>query len=93
MNDTQENQHQHKPKLDLRICGGEHKVSTLEEVQAVVTPQEELRKEPNKDGTYSVSYRPIGHDLLIDKTRKHLDQAGFTIEGEAVHLILSGLIR
>ena len=90
MNNTEENSHQHQSKLDLRICGGEHKVSTLEQVQAVVTPQEELRKEPNKDGTHSVSYRPIGHNLLIDKTRKHLDQAGFTIEGESHNLAREG---
>ena len=82
MNNTEENSHQHQSKLNLRICGGEHKVSTLKQVQEVVTPQEELRKEPNRDGKHSVSYRPIGHNLLIDKTRKHLDQAGFTIEGD-----------
>ena len=28
-----------KKKVDLRICGGEHKVTTLEEVQAVTTPE------------------------------------------------------
>ena len=50
MNNTEENSHQHQSKLNLRICGGEHKVSTLKQVQEVVTPQEELRKEPNKNG-------------------------------------------
>ena len=80
MNNSEENSRLHQSKLDLRICGGEHKVSTLEEFQAVVTPEVEYRKDPNKDGTHSVSYRPIGHNLLIDKTRKHLDQAGFAVE-------------
>jgi len=50
----------------------------------------EYRKDPNKDGTHSVSYRPIGHNLLIDKTRNHLDQAGFTIEGESHNLAREG---
>ena len=35
MNNSEENSRLHQSKLDLRICGGEHKVSTLEEVQAV----------------------------------------------------------
>ena len=45
-----------KSKVDLRICGGEHKVTTLEEVQAVTTPEVEYRKERNRDGSLSVSY-------------------------------------
>ena len=32
MNNTEENSHQHKSKINLTICGGEHKVSTLDEV-------------------------------------------------------------
>ena len=90
MNNTEENSHQHKSKLNLHICGGEHKVSTLEEVQEVTTPEVEYRKERNRDGSLSVSYRPIGHNLLIDKTRNHLDQAGFTIEGESHNLAREG---
>ena len=90
MNNTEENSHLHQSKLNLRICGGEHKVSTLEEVQAVVTPEVEYRKDPNKDGTHSVSYRPIGHNLLIDKTRNHLSQAGFSVEGESHNLARDG---
>ena len=45
-----------KNKIDLRICGGQHKVTTLEEVQAVTTPQVEYRKERNRDGSLSISY-------------------------------------
>ena len=90
MNDTQENSHQHQSKLNLSICGGEHKVSTLEQVQAVVTPEVEYRKDPNKDGSHAVSYRPISHNLLIDKTRNHLSQAGFTVEGESHNLARDG---
>ena len=86
MNNAEENSHLHQSKLNLRICGGEHKVSTLEQVQAVVTPEVEYRKDPNKDGTHAVSYRPISHNLLIEKTRKHLDQAGFNVEGESHNL-------
>ena len=34
-------------KVDLRICGGEHKVTTLEEVQAVTT----LKQYEGSDGS------------------------------------------
>ena len=79
-----------KSKIDLRICGGEHKVTTLEEVQAVTTPEVEYRKERNIDGSLSVSYQPIGHDLLIDKTRNHLEQGGFEVVGESHNLARGG---
>ncbi|MAH49164.1 DUF932 domain-containing protein [Candidatus Pacearchaeota archaeon] len=79
-----------KSKVNLRICGGEHKVSTLEEVQAVTTPELEYRKDRNKDGSLSVSYQPISHNLLIDKTRKHLDQGGFEVVDECHNLARDG---
>ena len=79
-----------KSKIDLRICGGEHKVTTLEEVQAVTTPEVEYRKERNIDGSLSVSYQPIGHDLLITKTREHLEQGGFKIVGQSHNLARGG---
>ena len=79
-----------KSKVNLRICGGEHKVSTLEEVQAVNTPELEYRKDRNKDGSLSVSYQPISHNLLIDKTRKHLDQGGFEVVDECHNLARDG---
>lgn len=75
---------------NLRICGGEHKVSTLEEIQAVTTPQVEYRKEANKDGSHSISYQPISHNLLIDKTRKHLSDGGFSVVGESHNLARNG---
>jgi len=79
-----------KSKVDLRICGGEHKVTTLEEVQAVTTPEVEYRKERNRDGSLSVSYQPISHNLLIDKTRNHLEQGGFEVVGECHNLARDG---
>jgi len=79
-----------KNRIDLRICGGEHKVTTLEEVQAVTTPEVEYRKERNRDGSLSVSYQPISHNLLIDKTRKHLNQGGFDVVGESHNLARDG---
>lgn len=71
---------------NLRICGGEHKVVEIDQVKAVQTPPIEFRKELNKSGERSISYQPISHSLLIDKTRNHLDQAGFTIEAECHNL-------
>ena len=77
-------------KVNLRICGGEHKVSTLDQVQAVTTPEVEYRKERNRDGSLSVSYQPISHNLLIDKTRNHLDQGGFEVVDECHNLARDG---
>jgi len=77
-------------RANLKICGGEHTRVDLEQVKAVSTPPVEFRKQPNKDGTRSVSYQPISHNLLIEKTRKHLDDAGFTVEGESHNLARDG---
>ena len=79
-----------KSKVNLRICGGEHKVVDLDQVKSVNTPEVEYRKERNIDGSLSVSYQPIAHDLLIDKTRKHLDQGGFEIVDECHNLARDG---
>ena len=79
-----------KNKINLRICGSESNVVDLEQVQAVNTPEVEYRKERNKDGSLSVSYQPISHNLLIDKTRKHLDDAGFSVVDECHNLARSG---
>ena len=79
-----------KSKVNLAICGGEHKVVTLGDVVDVATPDIEYRKEPNKDGTHSVSYQPIPHNLLIEKTRNHLDQGGFEVVDECHNLARSG---
>ena len=79
-----------KSKVNLRICGGDHKVVELDQVQAVNTHEVEYRKERNKDGSLSVSYQPISHNLLIDKTRKHLDQGGFEVVDECHNLARDG---
>jgi len=75
-----------KSKVNLRICGGESKVVDYDRVDAVNTPQVEYRKQRNKDGSLSVSYQPIPHTLLIDKTRKHLDEGGFSVVDECHNL-------
>ena len=75
-----------KNKINLRICGSESTIVDLDKVQAVKTPEKEYRKEKNKDGTRSVSYQPISHNLLIDKTRKHLDDGGFSVVDECHNL-------
>ena len=77
-------------RLNLSICGGEHTRVNLDEVKAVVTPEQEYRKERNRDGTLSVSYQPIGHNLLIEKTKKHLGDNGFTVQGESHNLARDG---
>jgi len=81
---------QTKSKVNLTICGGEHKVSTLDQVQEVTTPEVEYRKERNRDGSLSVSYQPISHNLLIDKTRNHLTQGGFEVVDECHNLARDG---
>ena len=79
-----------KSKVNLRICGSESTIVDLDQVQAVNTPEVEYRKQRNKDGSLSVSYQPISHNLLIDKTRKHLDQGGFSIVDECHNLARGG---
>ena len=71
---------------NLRICGGEHKVVELDQVKAVTPPPIEYRKELNKNGERSISYHPIPHAELIERTRGHLDKAGFSIEAECHNL-------
>jgi len=79
-----------KSKVNLRICGNQSTIVDLDEVKAVNTPEVEYRKERNKDGSLSVSYQPISHDLLIDKTRNHLEQGGFDIVDECHNLARGG---
>jgi len=79
-----------KSKVNLRICGSESTLVDLDQVQAVTTPELEYRKERNKDGSLSVSYQPISHNLLIDKTRKHLDDGGFSVVDECHNLARDG---
>ena len=79
-----------KSKVNLRICGSESTIVDLDQVQAVNTPEVEYRKERNKDGSLSVSYQPISHNLLIDKTRKHLDDGGFSVVDECHNLARGG---
>jgi hypothetical protein len=79
-----------KSKVNLRICGSESTIVDLDQVQAVTTPQVEYRKERNKDGSLSVSYQPISHNLLIDKTRKHLTNGGFEVVDECHNLARQG---
>ena len=81
---------ENQKKVNLRICGNQSTIVDLDEVKAVNTPEVEYRKERNKDGSLSVSYQPISHDLLIDKTRNHLEQGGFDIVDECHNLARGG---
>lgn len=89
MMNTEENTTETK-RLNLSICGGGHTKVSLDEVKAVVTPEQEYRKERNRDGTLSVSYQPIGHNFLIEKTKSHLREGGFDIRGESHNLARDG---
>jgi len=77
-------------RVDLRICGGESKEVSFDRVKATQTPEVEYRKARNKDGSLSVSYQPISHELLINKTRTHLEDAGFEVQGECHNLARDG---
>ena len=66
------------PKVNLSVCGSQHQSATFEEVQAVETPQA------------TETWRPIGHNFLIDKVKNRLDATGFQVVNEAHNLARNG---
>lgn len=77
-----ENTQSTSPKVNLHICGGNRSLVDFEEVSQVPTPPVEYRKKENANGERAVSYQPIAHHEVVDRTKGFLEQNGFTIQDE-----------
>lgn len=84
-----ENTQSTSPKVNLHICGGNRSLVDFEQVVAVPTPPKEYRKKENANGERAVSYQPIAHHEVVDRTKGFLNQNGFTIQDE-VHSLARG---
>lgn len=79
---NEENTQTTSPKVNLHICGGNRSLVDFEQVEKVPTPPIEYRKKENKNGERAVSYQPIAHHNVVNRTKNFLDQNGFTIQDE-----------
>jgi hypothetical protein len=84
-----ENTQSTSPKVNLHICGGNRSLVDFEQVVGVPTPPVEYRKKENANGERAVSYQPIAHHEVVDRTKGFLNQNGFTIQDE-VHSLARG---
>ena len=84
-----ENTQSTSPKVNLHICGGNRSLVDFEEVSQVPTPPVEYRKKENANGERAISYQPIAHHEVVDRTKGFLNQNGFTIQDE-VHSLARG---
>ena len=88
MNNTQ-NTESNSPKVNLHICGGNRTLVDFDQVVGVPTPPVEYRKKENANGERAISYQPIAHHELVNRTKGFLDEQGFTIQDE-VHSLARG---
>jgi hypothetical protein len=82
MNNEQNTTISPRKSVNLNICGGNRTLVDYELVQAVPTPPVEYRKKENVNGERNVSYQPIAHHELVERTKGFLGDNGFTIQGE-----------
>jgi hypothetical protein len=82
MNNEENNTIAPRKSVNLNICGGNHKLYEVDEIRAVPTPPVEFRKKENRNGERPISYQPVAHAELIDRTRTALTSQGFTIQDE-----------
>lgn len=71
-----------RKSVNLNICGGNHKLVEFDRVVGVPTPPVEYRKKENANGERAISYQPIAHDEVVNRTKSFLDSNGFTILDE-----------
>ena len=77
-----ENTQSTSPKVNLHICGGNRSLVDFEQVVGIPTPPVEYRKKENANGERAVSYQPIAHHEVVNRTKRFLDENGFTIQDE-----------
>ena len=71
-----------RKSVNLNICGGNRTLVDYDLVKAVPTPPVEYRKKENANGERNVSYQPIAHHELVERTKGFLGDNGFTIQDE-----------
>jgi len=82
MNTEENNNIAPRKSVNLSICGGNHSLVSIEQVASVPTPPVEYRKKENAQGVRNVSYQPVAHHDVVNRTRDSLAKGGFTIQDE-----------
>ncbi|NBT88644.1 MAG: DUF932 domain-containing protein [Flavobacteriaceae bacterium] len=82
MNTEENNNIAPRKSVNLSICGGNHSLVSIEQVASVPTPPVEYRKKENAQGVRNISYQPVAHHDVVNRTRDSLAKGGFTIQDE-----------
>ena len=82
MNTEENNNIAPRKSVNLSICGGNHSLVSLDQVASVPTPPVEYRKKENAQGVRNISYQPVAHHDVVNRTRDSLAKSGFTIQDE-----------
>ena len=89
MNNTENTTNSPRKSVNLHICGGNRTLVDFEQVVNVPTPPVEYHKKENANGERAVSYQPIAHHEVVERTTKFLEGQGFSI-GDQVHSLARG---
>jgi len=71
-----------RKSVNLNICGGNHSLVSFDQVASVPTPPVEYRKKENAQGVRNISYQPVAHHDVVNRTRDSLSKSGFIIQDE-----------
>ena len=82
MNNEENNNIAPRKSVNLNICGGNHSLVSLDQVANVPTPPVEYRKKENAQGVRNISYQPVAHHDVVNRTRDSLSKSGFIIQDE-----------
>ena len=82
MNTEENNTIAPRKSVNLNICGGNHSLVSLDQVANVPTPPVEYRKKENAQGVRNISYQPVAHHDVVNRTRDSLSKSGFIIQDE-----------
>ena len=82
MNIEENNNIAPRKSVNLNICGGNHSLVSLDQVASVPTPPVEYRKKENAQGVRNISYQPVAHHDVVNRTRDSLSKSGFIIQDE-----------
>lgn len=78
-----------RKSVNLSICGGNRTLVDFDQVVGVPTPPVEYRKKENANGERAVSYQPIAHHEVVNRTKNFLGEQGFSIQDEVHSLARS----